>query len=121
MRERAYIRTAFPTPEQTAELMGVGPRRAAQLIQMVEEALAKRGYGRAEKDAESGTARSGATSAEKSSSAAKGASAAKNGSVEGTSLSRHSKMRSRTRVKLRARNRNASRRKLARAKAKSSH
>ena len=120
MRERAYIRTAFPTPEQTAELMGVGTRRAAQLIQMVEEALAKRGYGRAKKDAESGTARSGATSAEKSSSG-KSASAAKNGAVGGGSLSRHSKMTSRTRVKLQARNRNASRRKLARAKAKSSH
>ena len=120
MRERAHIRTAFPTPEQTAELMGVGPRRAAQLIQMVEEALAKRGYGGATKDGESGTARSGATSAEKSSCAAKSASAAKNG-TGGGSLSRHSKMRSRTRVKLRARNRNASRRKLARAKAKSSH
>jgi hypothetical protein len=121
MRERAHIRTAFPTPEQTAELMGVGPRRAAQLIQMVEEALAKRGYGGATKDGESGTARSGTTSAEKNSGAAKSASAAKNGAAGGKSLSRHSKMRSRTRVKLRARNRNASRRKLARAKAKSSH
>ena len=98
MRERAYIDTPFPTAKQTAEVMKVGPRRAAQLIQMVEEVLLKRGYNGAKKVTDSGTAQSSETHADKS-----------------------SRVKSRARVTPGARkSRNASRTK-PRAKAKRSH
>lgn len=106
MRGRAYIHTPFPTPEQTAEVLGVGPRRAQQLIEMVEETLAKKGYRRVKKGVENGAEQS----------ADKNAAAAKNGAGNRLSRSQNSK------VKIRARRpSSASRRKPGRAKAKSSH
>jgi hypothetical protein len=106
MRGRAYIHTPFPTPEQTAEVFGVGRRRTQQLIQMVEETLAKKGYSPIKKGAENGTEKG----------ADKSTGAAKNGADDRLSRRQNSK------VKIRARSpRSASRRKSARAKAKSSH
>jgi hypothetical protein len=44
MRRRAIITTPFATPQETARLYGVPKRRANEIIRMVEESLAKKGY-----------------------------------------------------------------------------
>ncbi len=95
MRESYYIKTPFATPEETAKVLGVRPRRAQQLIRMVEEALAKRGRATNEKAQMSLKLGS--------------ASPAQNGNRAGQKKVRDKEPRS------------ASRRKPARGKAKSSH
>ena len=44
MRESYVITTPFVTPEETARVLGVEPKRARKLIAMVKENLEKKGY-----------------------------------------------------------------------------
>ena len=100
MRRPATITTPFATAEETARFLGVPARRAKELIQMVEESLAKKGYPSAN---------------------GRSSTAGKNGTGNRASRSHRAKMKARAAMTVKPRASNGSRRKLTRAKAKNSH
>lgn len=99
MRESYLITTPFVTPEETARVLGVEPKRARKLIAMVKENLEKKGY-------------AGTVDGRQFVTHMKGT-----GNSERPQLS---KMKVHTKARIH-KSRSASRRKLTRGKAKSAH